>query len=471
MKKTFMTKMPDHAGALLKASQIITRYNANIGRISYNKMVDTHTLFLDITASEEDICNITNELALLGYFQEEEDNAVILIELRLHDVPGILQGILEVLARHGVNISYISSTQESSEYQRFRMGLFIENPSKVKQTLDDISLLCEVKTIDYTVTEKLLDSTVFYLRFATEMRKILSLTQEETNELIISSNQIMHILEARNELPQKTFEFIKKFASFVANHKGKNFTATVHQHKVTNTILLYLIDPPCGSNIYIFHNSQTDELLFIDGGFSCFVEEVRFILQKLFPQFSTMPKALVLTHGDMDHTGIAAMVDCIYTSHDTYENFRLESEGKHNFREQNQLHGPYCRISRIITQYTRPDLEKMCIVGKKTDENILSFIGTFSFAGLDFSMYQGNGGHVQGESIIVCETHSLIFTGDNLVNIKGFSKEQQTFNILAPYLMSSVNMDSAKASLCRRELLQRFTNHMICPGHGIWFSL
>ena len=47
MKKTYITSMPDHIGAFLKASECFSSLNINITRVSYNKAVDSHTLFID----------------------------------------------------------------------------------------------------------------------------------------------------------------------------------------------------------------------------------------------------------------------------------------------------------------------------------------------------------------------------------------------------------------------------------------
>ena len=51
MKKTFVTTMPDRAGAFLKASRIIADLDLNITRVSYNKAIDTHTLFIEVEGS------------------------------------------------------------------------------------------------------------------------------------------------------------------------------------------------------------------------------------------------------------------------------------------------------------------------------------------------------------------------------------------------------------------------------------
>ena len=59
-------------------------------------------------------------------------------------------------------------------------------------------------------------------------------------------------------------------------------------------------------------------------------------------------------------------------------------------------------------------------------------------------------------------------SGDIMVNIPGFTPEQAAFNRLAPYLMTSVNMDSRRASLEREALLRRFPvgEYVYCCGHG-----
>ena len=55
MKKTFITTMPDHAGAFLAASRAIAEIGANITRVSYNKAVDSHTLFIDVDGDEKEL--------------------------------------------------------------------------------------------------------------------------------------------------------------------------------------------------------------------------------------------------------------------------------------------------------------------------------------------------------------------------------------------------------------------------------
>ncbi len=194
------------------------------------------------------------------------------------------------------------------------------------------------------------------------------------------------------------------------------------------------------------------------------------IFNNLFPDYNKRRKSIILTHSDIDHSGLASLFDNIYVSKASFENFQLEQNGMNNFREQNILHAPYCRLSRIISMYESPDISKLKIIGQKADDEILSNIGELSIEDLNFRIFEGNGVHVKGEIILICDDIKLIFTGDDLVNINGFSQDQQKFNLLAPYLMTSVNVDSNKATLCRNEILKKTEGYLICPGHGTWYQ-
>lgn len=469
IKKTYITKMPDKAGTFLKASDVISKNGGNIVRVNYNKAVDMHTLFIEVSAdSKETISKITDKLTKLGYLPEEDEfNRVILIVLKLLDKPGTVTPILQILNNYDINISYMSSQQNGTEYQYFKMGLLIENPKIIKAVIDEIAEICDVKILDYDITEKVLDSTVFYISFANEMRNLLSLSQHDTNKFIIYSNRIMQMLDEKNETPFKTFEYIRKFAKFVVDHSGDKFNANISQKIINSHITLYCIEPPCGSNTYILKNNN--KLLFIDSGFACFRKEMFNVFYTLFPDFDNMDKDLLLTHADIDHAGISDIFNNIYMNENCYQNFVAEHENRPNFREQNQSHASYCKLSRIISGYSTPPLDKIKVISKKTNDSLLSETGTFNFADLEFIIYEGDGGHVKGEAVYICPEAKIAFTGDCIVNIKGFSKEQYEFNLLAPYLMTSVNIDSKKATAIRKKLTGMLSGYLVCPGHGSFY--
>ena len=73
MKKTFVTVMPNHIGAFLKASRCFASIGVNITRVSYNKAVDSHMLFIDAEGTCEQLETASEKLTQIGYLQCDED--------------------------------------------------------------------------------------------------------------------------------------------------------------------------------------------------------------------------------------------------------------------------------------------------------------------------------------------------------------------------------------------------------------
>ena len=115
MKKTYITTMPNHIGAFLKASECFAVLGVNITRVSYNKAVDSHTLFIDAEGSAEALREADARLKAIGYLQGARagDN-IALLEFRLRDVPGGVTDVLKLIQEYQLNISYISSGSGST---------------------------------------------------------------------------------------------------------------------------------------------------------------------------------------------------------------------------------------------------------------------------------------------------------------------------------------------------------------------
>ena len=119
MKKTYVTSMPNHIGAFLKASKCFSALGINITRVSYNKAVDSHTLFIDADGTEEQLKKADVELEKIGYLQSNANKtSVVLIEFCLEDIPGSVTSVLTLINDFNFNISYISSQENGTDYQR-----------------------------------------------------------------------------------------------------------------------------------------------------------------------------------------------------------------------------------------------------------------------------------------------------------------------------------------------------------------
>ena len=85
-----------------------------------------------------------------------------------------------------------------------------------------------------------------------------------------------------------------------------------------------------------------------------------------------------------------------------------------------------------------------------------------------FSLYEGKGGHLPGESVLIDFEHKIAFTGDIFINMKDMIPKQAEYNRYAPILMTSVDFDS---DLCRKERNDLFNKlntgkWQIFGGHG-----
>ena len=468
MKKTFITHLPDRAGAFLAASRVISGEGANIARVSYNKAVDIHTLFLDVAGTEEQLDRVAEALTGLGYIQDGRgETRVMLVCFTLRDVPGAVLPILELVRRYDFNISYISSQGDGTGTQDFKMGLLVEDASAVKRFLDEAARLCPVRVIEYDESERVLDNTVFYIGFVNQVSQKLRLSYDQAREVMFQSNLIMQALEERQEPPTRAFEYINRYVDALVACRGERFQPRVSRFALSDGFELTCVEPDCGSDTWILR--KDDALLFIDTGFASCAGEMSALLHRLFPDFDRCGRVAVVTHPDIDHCGLLGWFDRVYVTRDAQEHFRRENAGEPNFRELNPRHAPYVRLTRIFSGYTPPRLDTLQVVdGAADDGEPICYCGSIDFRGRKLDFYRGNGGHAVGECAIVDEVDRLVFSGDIMVNIDGYTPPQAAFNRLAPYLMTSVNLDSRKAVQERVCLKKRFdpARYRYCCGHG-----
>lgn len=469
MKRSFMTNLPDTSGAFLTASRIILRHGGNMVRASYNKAVDTHTLFVDVEGEEAALDAIEASLTAEGFLQNESRVKVVLIEAEVPNQPGGAIPVLEALHNRNVSISYLSSQAAGKAFAPLKMGLYIEDSAEIDELLVELSAICPVRILDYDAGEKKLDNTVFYLSFADEMRQLLDLTPAQTKEFVYYSNLVMQQLDEKGEPHSKTFEYISRFAHFVAEHSGTAYDCRITCQKLTDRVAATVIEPPCGSNITVLEELTTKALLVIDGGFTCYEAETMQLLRALFPDFDARKKEMLLTHSDSDHAGICQHFQTIWCTRRTADCFAGEHMGLPSPREENPNMLPYYRLSTLITDYVPPVLSRLCLLDSQPcDDSLpLSKVGQFRFSDLHFDVYQGNGGHVPGETVLLDDRHRIAITGDDYINTLDLTPAQKEFNRLAPYLARSVNQDSAKYRAILTTLRYMLDDGwLLLPGHG-----
>ena len=469
MKKTYATSMPNHIGAFLKASRCFASLGINITRVSYDKAVDSHMLFLDVEGTEEQIRRADAELEKIGYLQNTAgSSSVVLLEFCLKDVPGSVTNILELINSFNFNISYINSQENGTDFQYFKMGLHVDDPSRIAAFLEQAERICKVRMIDYNSSERAYDNSIFYSAYVRGLSRMLDLTEEQQHALLVSSNLAMQTLDEQGLSPYRTFDSISKFAELLAKSRGTQFVPRITSHTVTEHTEILLIEPACGSNTAVIRSGG--QILCIDSGYACYREEMLQLLESFIPGFRTLPKRLLLTHADVDHCGMMNDFDEIITSCNSARSLTKEASGGNGFREQNPLHRPYVNICKTLTSYATVMPEKLRTpwLDIPNLREPLTQTGFFDFGDLHFEVYEGGGGHLPGEIVLIDYSHNIAFTGDVYINTHGLTAEQAAYNQYAPILMTSVDTDP---KLCREErtaIMRRLGigNWKIFGAHG-----
>ena len=462
MKKTYITTMPDHIGAFLKASECFAKLGVNITRVSYNKAVDSHTLFIDADGDESQLAEADKMLSAIGYLQPvKNEQSIVLLEFILRDIPGSVTDVLRVIHSYSLNISYISSQENGTDYQAFKMGLFVDDGQKLQQFLSEVQSLCQVRVIDYNHSEKVYDNSIFYQSFVSGLIRTIGIPENARDDLLVNTNMIMQMLDEKGLSPYKTFESISRFAELLSSCRGSAFSPRISHHTITDNSEIILIEPPCGSNTAIIRSHG--QTLFIDSGYALYRDEMESIFRGLLPDYDNITKRIYITHADVDHCGLLPIFDEIIAGRKTKQCLALEASGQNGYREQNPLHRPYINICKTLTFYTPPDPDKIKVLGNDADNQNepLVQIGFFDFAEFHFEVYEGKGGHLLGETVLIDYAHRIAFTGDIYINMHGLTKEQAAYNQYAPVLMTSVDTDPGLCALERQAILQRL-------GAGQW---
>lgn len=462
MKKTYITSVPNKIGALLQATKCFDSLGINITRVSYNKAVDSHALFIEVQGEGDKLSEADRILSDIGYINNtESDGGIVLLEFTLRNVTGSATKVLELIEEFGLNISYISSQEITDEYQALKVGVRVEDNKIFDEFLSKANKICALRVVEYNKSEKIYDNSFFYKAFVQSLMDAAGTDEDKRELLLINTNLAMEILETQGLSPYRTFDCIAKFASLLANCKGEAFVPRITTHKITENTEITTIEPPCGSNTAII--KSCGQYLFVDTGFACYREEMIPIIKEIVPEFDSIKKTCVLTHIDVDHTGLLPMFDEVYASKKSRDSLIDETAGLDGIREKNRLHTPYIRICKTLTDHTPSDPEKMTELGDGGDMagQLLRQIGFLPFGELNFEVFEGAGGHLPGEIVLIDYTNKIAFTGDIYVNIKGMTEQQRQYNKYAPILTTSVDTDKALCAKEREAIMQRL-------GVGKW---
>ena len=266
MKKLhFITRMPDEPGALHKAAEIIREHEGNISRIHYDHRIDPHTVFFEITApSKKTDEKIKEELYKIGYLQKSlEPIGFLKFNIYLPNQPGALFEFLNYTTSARANIDFLDFDERGKHPDRLTVSLTIEKNTIIDKLLSELKSRYRIEILEYDTRGKHLDDTVFYLRFAHQLREIIGTAEDEfLLKLLHDINHIVQELTNLKQEPKKVFESIILTGKTLKETTGSNFYADVQHIKLEEDIELFCFQLPCGGNIFVFNTP--DEMAMFD---------------------------------------------------------------------------------------------------------------------------------------------------------------------------------------------------------------
>jgi glyoxylase-like metal-dependent hydrolase (beta-lactamase superfamily II)/ACT domain-containing protein len=474
----FIAHMPDTPGSLHRAAEIIQKYDGNINRIQFDRRIDPGTVFYEVTASDESYRKMTGDLETIGFLQTSLKPLNFLkFAVFLPHRPGALFEFLGYTTSAGANIAYIDFDDKGRHPDRLTVSLNLEQNREVELLLDQLKSRYRLEILEYDTTGKHLDDTVFYVRYGQAVRELIG---ESEDSFILSfladSNHIAQELMDRGCDPRKVFESVLATGRTMNATSGDAFYADVQQFTLNETTTLFCFQLPCGGSVFLIRAG--DDMIMVDTGYGIYHRDIMKMLSRYGLADISRLSRIIITHADADHCGAAGFFAVPSFMHaGTREIIRTNNRAYGSRNEDSVLEAFYTKMINLFSQFNTPS-DIRCF-GEPTGakRGIFPVIGTVEIGGITFDVLESLGGHTFGMIVLYSREDGLLFAADSVINFASLSKERADYSSLAAFLVTSVNVDSERATRERRALLELATETdeylkksnkrcLICGGHG-----
>lgn len=476
-KYYFIARMPDDPGALHRAAEIVKRYEGNIERIHYDRRIDPYVVFFEVICGQNEYDAIARELKEIGYLQTSLAKLGFLkFNVVLPNRSGALFEFLNFTSNAKCNIAFLDFDDKSRNPERLTVSLTIDDISKIDWLLEQLKSRYPLEILEYDTTGRNLDDTVFYIRFAQELRELVGEKEDHfIMKLLSDINHIVQELTNLNMDAKQVFQSVLQTGQTLRSTTGDSFYADVQRMKISDRVDLYCFQMPCGGNVFILN--APEEMVMIDTGYGVYNQDVVRMLGHYGLGDLSRLRSIYLTHADADHSGAAGCFKTAsYLNPGTLNIIESSNRAYGSVSESSILEEVYTKMINIFSQFQPPTNVK---VMEGTSDIVGGFpaISFFRVGDVDFLALQSLGGHQHGQVYFYSEGHGLLFAGDSLINFKSLTEERQRYNVLAKNLMTTVNVDSEKAEEERQALMKlaklvderswkKGKRCLICGGHG-----
>ncbi|MBN1432342.1 MAG: MBL fold metallo-hydrolase [Methanomicrobiaceae archaeon] len=475
---SFVAHIPDTRQSLQTASEIIFVNQGNINRIHYDRQIDPHTAFIEVTCNSEDYYSIRERLISNGFLRTSIRSLPFLkFKVRIPHISGALLEFLKITSESKAAISSIDFDDTGSMPDMVTVSLVLAETEKAEELMNDLRETYPIEILEYDVTGESLDRTIFYVRFAQQIRNYLE--DDDDEELLMDflkdiNHTVQELMHLGND-PEEVFDNYLRCGEYLQATTGNGFYADVQEIRISDILTLFCFQLPGGGSIFLFDSPE--EMVMIDTGYGIYVKDAR----KLFDYYGLDPdrklKYIITTHGDADHCGAGGAYDVpAYMHPATLEIIRRGNRAWGSKSENSILEMVYTTMIALFSRWTPPKEENIRLFPESSGEfrSVFPIIDRMKITGVDFEILISQGGHQYGQLILFSPGTGLLFTADSLMNFHSFTKERQNYNSIADFLVTSVNVDSDLARSERKALLEIASEYeketgkkcLICGGHG-----
>jgi glyoxylase-like metal-dependent hydrolase (beta-lactamase superfamily II) len=475
---SFIARMPNRPGVLHNAAGVVMRGGGNINRLQFDQRIDPHTVFFEVTCDETAYLRIEQALAELGYLQNTlRPLNVLKFYTFLPNEPGALHEFLNNTTSCQANISSIDFDDRGGHPDRLTVTLSLEESIAAERLLDALKSRYRIEIIEYDTTGKSLDHSVFYLRFAQQIREIVGASEDQLLFRVLGDlNHAAQELMNLGQDPDTVFESILSTGRTLRATTGDGFFADVQVIPVAEDCLLTCIQPPAGGSVYLLRTPEGITL--IDTGYGIYARDIRRLMERVIPGCRNEISRVVITHADADHCGAGGDYDVPVLMHPgTLEIIRAANRAYGSRSEASVLEEIYTTMINLFSRFNPPDSPSLFLTVPLGEIAGFPVIADLEVGSYRFRVLEGLGGHLYGQIYLYCRELGLLFSADTVINFGHLSPARAEYNTLAVNLVISVNVDSVVAKTERQRLLglardtagnfyDGRTGCLVCGGHA-----
>lgn len=477
-KHAFVARVPDQPGALHRAAEIISRHQGNINRIQFDRRIDPHTVFFEVTSTPDARVAIREGLLELGYLQTALKSLSFLrLSVHIPHKPGALLDFLRCTTSLGANIALIDFDDRGSNPDLLTVSLNLEENTAVSRLLDQLKSRYRMEVLEYDTSGKSLDDTVFYLRFAQAIRSLVGESEDIfLLRLLGDINHIVQELMNRGQDPRLVFESILRTGETLRNTNGSGFYADIQQISLAADMTLICIQPPCGGSVFLL--DTPGECVMIDTGYGIYHREISTLIRTRVPGAMERLSRIIISHADADHCGAGGLYPVTALMHPgTLDIIRVSNRAYGSRSQSSILEEVYTTLINLFSQFCPPKNTLLLTHAGGEKRGRFPILDRITIGNHRFEILEGMGGHLHGQIYLFSPDLGVFFPADTVINFDHLTRERSEYNTLAVNLVTSVNVDSDRAREERKEIVRIVDDTsgpffggrqscLVCGGHG-----